>query len=252
MHRCSPICCAFLMTIGLLGADRVATAGAIISISYDITGGELGNIYPGWVGPITGVSVTYTPPGGSVSTPFTCISTGGCGRLDFHLTGPSVTATYSMFYWVPPDCPNHLEPFLRQEWLPLQHLLLPSHFRFRIWATLCQQDTASFAGDGCWAHRLPSRAHPRHAHPLPRHNDRHLLHHRQRGASTRATDPHRTGVGSAAPGNPRSLAHPKTRSAPLIGHRLPPTTKSPLDQTPLLSPMFPHRVTIVCGLVGRT
>ena len=101
MRRFALVCWTVLLTHGLIGGNRTAAAGAITSISYDITGGELGNIYPGWVGPITGVSVTYTPPGGSVSTPFTCISTGGCGRLDFHLTGPSVTATNTMFYWVP-------------------------------------------------------------------------------------------------------------------------------------------------------
>jgi hypothetical protein len=45
---------------GLVGGGRIASAATITSISYDITGGDFGSLYPGFSGPITGVSITYT------------------------------------------------------------------------------------------------------------------------------------------------------------------------------------------------
>ena len=100
MRRFALVCCALLLMHGLLAANRTASAATISSISYDITGGDFGSLFaPAYTGPITGVSVTYTPPGGSVSTPFACTNPGACGRLDFVQTGPSVTPlAYTMFY----------------------------------------------------------------------------------------------------------------------------------------------------------
>ena len=88
--------CAAVVAIVLISANRPADAAAISSIHYDITGGAFaGFLFEGYFGPITGVSVTYTPPGGTVSTPHSCRSTAGCGRLDFVMTGPSVTPSAS-------------------------------------------------------------------------------------------------------------------------------------------------------------
>jgi hypothetical protein len=96
MRRFAFVCCVVTLTHGLLGADRAATAASITSISYDITGGNFGSLFPNLMGPITGISVTYTPPGGSISTdPRTyCSGTYACGRLDFVITGPSATTTF--------------------------------------------------------------------------------------------------------------------------------------------------------------
>ena len=101
MRRFALVCCAVLLTHGLVAADRTASAATITSITYDITGGDFGILYPFYTGPITGVSVTYTPPGGSVSTPFACSGLSNCGRLDFVVTGPSImlTSYYTQWYY---------------------------------------------------------------------------------------------------------------------------------------------------------
>jgi hypothetical protein len=95
MRRFALVCCTILLTHGLLGAERTADAAPLISVTYDITGGQFGNLYEdfGYTGPITGVAVTYTPPGGPVSTPFTCTRAYACGRLDFLQSGPSLKGT---------------------------------------------------------------------------------------------------------------------------------------------------------------
>jgi hypothetical protein len=74
----------------------------VTSITYEITGGNFGTLYPPYTGPITGVSVTYTPPGGIVYTPYTCFEVVACGRLDFVMTGPGITMlplSYTQWYY---------------------------------------------------------------------------------------------------------------------------------------------------------
>ena len=77
-----------LLGIGLVAA-RPADAASVSSITYDITAGDFGSIWPNlWNGTIDGVSVTYTPPGGGpVATPFSCKALYACGRLNFLATG---------------------------------------------------------------------------------------------------------------------------------------------------------------------
>ena len=91
MRGITLVICAVAVTFGALSATHPAGAATITSITYDITGGDFGNLFPDFTGPITGVSVTYTPPGGAVSTPYTCSASYACGRLDFVQTGPSIT-----------------------------------------------------------------------------------------------------------------------------------------------------------------
>jgi hypothetical protein len=91
MRGITLVICTVAVTFGALCESHTAGAATISSITYDITGGDFGNLFPGFAGPITGVSVTYTPPGGTVSTPYTCSAAYACGRLDFVQTGPSVT-----------------------------------------------------------------------------------------------------------------------------------------------------------------
>jgi hypothetical protein len=91
MRGITLVICTAAVTFGALSATHTAGAATITSITYDITGGDFGNLFPAFTGPITGVSVTYTPPGGAVSTPYTCSASYACGRLDFVQTGPSIT-----------------------------------------------------------------------------------------------------------------------------------------------------------------
>jgi hypothetical protein len=100
MRGITLVICAVAVTFGALSATHPAGAATITSITYDITGGDFGNIFPGFTGPITGVSVTYTPPGDAVSTPYTCSASYACGRLDFVQTGPSVTPSASTAFYL--------------------------------------------------------------------------------------------------------------------------------------------------------
>jgi hypothetical protein len=66
----------------------LASAASFSSISWTVTGGTFNG--PNSTGPITSGSVTYTPPGGSVSTPVTFPPTRVFGgSLSIFLNGPS-------------------------------------------------------------------------------------------------------------------------------------------------------------------
>ena len=54
------VSCAVVVTVGLMSASRPAGAAVISSIRYDITGGEFGFLFPGYLGPITGVCASAT------------------------------------------------------------------------------------------------------------------------------------------------------------------------------------------------
>ena len=80
---------AFL-AFGLAGT---AAAESLLSISYTITDGTFSGINLN--GPITGGSLIYTPPGGSVETPFYCTTSTATSCGSAQLTLKSTAGTFS-------------------------------------------------------------------------------------------------------------------------------------------------------------
>jgi hypothetical protein len=100
MRGITLVICTVAALFGALSATHPAGAATISSVTYDITGGDFGNLFPGSTGPITGVSVIYTPPSVSISTPYTCSAPYACGRLNFVQTGPSVTPNANTAFYL--------------------------------------------------------------------------------------------------------------------------------------------------------
>jgi hypothetical protein len=85
------ICCAFVGAVVLIGTSRPAAADALLSITYDITGGTFPD--GGFGGPVTGAVVEITLPGISTSTPVYCVVS--CGTIYILLTGPNGTIPFN-------------------------------------------------------------------------------------------------------------------------------------------------------------
>jgi len=85
------ICCAFVGTAVLIAASGPSAADPLLSISYDVTGGNFPET--GFGGPITGANMVITLPGSSTSSPVACSSS--CGTIDILLTGPNGTFPFN-------------------------------------------------------------------------------------------------------------------------------------------------------------